>query len=156
MNQTAKVMKIIQILGYLGLIPFLACAGLTLYLDPSLQNLGHQGLIAYGACILTFLGGIHWGALYRQINESDADFWGTSLGWIWGVIPSLISFAALLTQGWKSYVLLIVGLSICWLIDQFKYPDLLRSQDSLNKILQMRTILTIGATLSLTTGLLNN
>lgn len=124
-------------------------------IEPSLQQLGHQGLIAYGACILTFLGGVHWGTLYRQINESDLGSWETSLGWIWGVTPSLIGFAALLTQGFKSYALLIVGLIACWLIDQIKYPDLLKNRDHLNKLLQMRTILTIGATLSLTTGLLN-
>lgn len=148
-------MKIIQILGYLGLIPFLACAGLTFSLDPNLQRLGQQGLIAYGACILTFLGAVHWGTLYRRVNESDANFWETTLGWIWGVTPSLIAFVALLTQGLKSYALLILGLSLCWIIDQFQYPAIFKNRESSNRILQMRTVLTVCATLSLTIGLLN-
>jgi hypothetical protein len=148
-------MKIIQILGYSGLLPFIICAALTSHQDVGLQKIGHQGLNAYGACILTFLGGIYWGTLYRQIDESNASLWETKLGWIWGVIPSLIAFSALLTQGFKSYVLLITGLSICWLIDQMKYPDLFKDKASLKKMLQMRTILSVCAILSLTTGLTN-
>ncbi len=148
-------MKIIQILGYMGLIPFFACAGLTFFVDANLQKIGQQSLIAYGACILTFLGGIHWGALYRRVNEQDSDLWQTTLGWIWGVSPSLIAFWALLTEGWKSYALLIIGLAICWVIDQMKYPTLFSTTEFVKRILQMRTILTVCAILSLSAGLIN-
>jgi hypothetical protein len=147
--------KIIQILGYLGLIPFFTCAGLTFSIDTDLFKIGQQGLIAYGACILTFLGAIHWGTLYRQIDESNPDLWQSKLGWVWGVTPSLIAFSAMLTQGFKSCALLIAGLSICWVFDQMKYPDVFKNKASLKKILQMRTILTVCAITCLTTGMTN-
>lgn len=75
-------------LGYAGLLPFIAfssavIAGVTIGpVDPL------AALIAYGACIASFLGGIAWGAAVERH--------GPGLEYAWSVLPSLVAWAALL------------------------------------------------------------
>lgn len=104
------------VLGLLGLIPFLGCTiGIILY--PShvpVPNLV-MAIIAYGAVILAFLGGVHWGfALDRSptiLAPGQAVSDRSRL--ILGVIPSLIGWAALLVTVVSSpmvaIILLILG-----------------------------------------------
>lgn len=46
-------------------------------------------LVSYGACIASFLGGIHWGAAFAAGRAKDAT---TQL--LWGVAPSVVAFPA--------------------------------------------------------------
>lgn len=48
------------LLGVAGLIPF-AAGALAVWLRPDWAGVALQSQLAYGACILAFLGGIHWG-----------------------------------------------------------------------------------------------
>ena len=48
-------------LGYLGLIPFVSLAAAAVFAPTSLRGLASDALLAYGATILSFLGGIYWG-----------------------------------------------------------------------------------------------
>jgi hypothetical protein len=71
-----------------GALPFIAAAYLTLpnvALDAGIQ--GEILIIVYGAIILSFLGGIRWGAALQ--NGPPAMLFGS-------VLPSLTGFAALL------------------------------------------------------------
>jgi hypothetical protein len=81
-------------LAIAGLLPFLglsaSCAtGGTAWFGSGQQLVGAE--IGYGAVILSFLGGIRWGA---ALNESNAVV--QSFGLAMSVIPSLIGWAALL------------------------------------------------------------
>ncbi len=84
---TADVPKTALWLGPLGLIPFLAGA-LALWLMPA-AHLPAAGLalIGYGAVILSFLGGVHWGLAASE---------GRPLQIGLSVVPSLIGWLALL------------------------------------------------------------
>lgn len=49
------------LLGLGGLIPFLACGAGAAALQGEWARLSLLALIGYGACILSFLGAVHWG-----------------------------------------------------------------------------------------------
>jgi hypothetical protein len=92
-----------RILGLAGLIPFFGLALLSL----SGQAWARPPLLVYGACILSFLGAIHWGAVLRAPD--------TEKGWDWarlslGVVPSLIAWVAMMLPPFWTSLLLILGL----------------------------------------------
>ena len=76
------------VLGLAGLIPFAACGygALSTYGEPAAQ-----ALAAYGAVILAFLGGVHWGFALPEPSGRGAN---ARIGL--GVVPSLIGWVALL------------------------------------------------------------
>lgn len=87
-------------LGLAGLIPFIGL-GIAALSTPDSVELRHYllGLVGYGAVVLAFLGGIHWGFVLHPdaLPENlPPDAWrdATRLGL--SVLPSLIGFAALL------------------------------------------------------------
>jgi hypothetical protein len=76
------------LLGIAGLIPFAACGygAVTNQGDPAAM-----ALAAYGAVILAFLGGVHWGfALPEPSGRGERARLGL------GVLPSLVGWVALL------------------------------------------------------------
>ena len=76
------------LLGVAGLIPFFACGYLALTPDGAP---GTMALLAYGAVILAFLGGVHWGlALPEPSGRRERERLGL------GVIPSLVGWVGLL------------------------------------------------------------
>lgn len=82
------------VLGLGGLIPFVVCGlgAMTLGSDGALRSL--LALIAYGATILAFLGGVHWGlALYGGAEQTERV---SRARFGLGVVPSLIGWAGLL------------------------------------------------------------
>jgi uncharacterized membrane protein YidH (DUF202 family) len=86
-------------LGLLGILPFigLGIAALSTS-DPTQSTRLLLALVAYGAVVLAFLGGVHWGfVLHPVLPEGlapDARRDATRLGL--GVLPSLIGWLALL------------------------------------------------------------
>jgi hypothetical protein len=78
-------------LGHAGLIPFVACAAVMLALpDAGTRQLAGRILIGYGAVILSFLGGVHWGLVLRAAPGRGASMLAV------GVVPSLLGWVALL------------------------------------------------------------
>jgi hypothetical protein len=89
------------ILGIAGLIPFIGLGFAALSTSNAVDS-EHvlYGLVGYGAVILAFLGGIHWGFVLHpsalpEGMTPDTRRDATRLGL--GVLPSLIGWAALLT-----------------------------------------------------------
>ena len=87
------------VLGLLGLLPFLGCTvGIIAFpRQVPVPNLV-AAIIAYGAVILAFLGGVHWGFALEPapgiIAPGQAAVDRRRLGL--GVLPSLVGWAALL------------------------------------------------------------
>lgn len=76
------------VLGVAGLIPFFAMGYLSLGSQPERAG---EGLVAYGAVILAFLGGVHWGfALQDPAARSERARLAL------GVVPSLVGWVAML------------------------------------------------------------
>lgn len=109
--ESAKT-KLMQLLGYAGLVPFLVTAlaelmGLSLSLPVSPMTL----LVTYGAVVLSFLSGTLWG---RSIHRADSEATNSLLllstafavmAWLtlllssvfWSLLLQMVGFALLLT-----------------------------------------------------------
>lgn len=107
-------------LGYAGLIPFVLGA-LLIWLLAGYSLEAHAfvalGLSAYAALILSFLGGLHWGLAMRQQIPSPMPF-------VWGVVPSLLAWVAVVMPAYAGLVLHGLMLVICYLVDRRLYPGL--------------------------------
>ena len=128
-------------LGFAGLIPFVALAA-ALWLAPAagwpLAALALQG---YGASICSFLGAIHWGLAMREGAGQPV----TSL--LWGVLPSLLGWIALLLGPAPGLLLIAAVLWACFVADRALYP-----RYQLQAWLPMRLQLTLVASISCLAG----
>ena len=82
------------LLGLAGLLPFVLCSlgALSLSSDGSTRSL--LALVAYGATILAFLGGVHWGFALNHSGTASGRVQRARFGL--GVVPSLIGWVAML------------------------------------------------------------
>jgi hypothetical protein len=85
--------KTISLLGYAGLTPFLLACLLALL---GMQDLSRTLFIAYGAVILSFLGGALWGRVISTPQEDGARLGIAAL--VGSNVFALLAFAALLLQ----------------------------------------------------------
>lgn len=82
--------------GLTGAIPFVGLSIGGAFLSGAHQSLTYFTLVAYGAVILSFLGGVHWGRAIKAFDQgavADKFLW-VSLGI--SVVPSLIGWLTLL------------------------------------------------------------
>ncbi len=98
------------VLGWLGLIPFVVCAAAPYVLDPYWASMASLGLWAYGAVILSFLGGVQWGLAVAQ-NDARLSRLGLS------VLPSLIAWPAVWFGGTTGFLLLALGFGFALALD---------------------------------------
>ena len=129
-------------LGLAGLIPFLLAASFQWFTPPGWRMLAASALLGYGAVIASFLGGIHWGLAMRTGTPPAARL-------IWGVMPSLLGWLAVLLEGPWGQLLLALSLLACWLVDRSVYRDL-----GLAAWLPLRTLLSAVAIASVLLGAL--
>lgn len=95
-----KLSPLAVILGIAGMIPFVFCGlGVLTTPDPDATK-WMLALTAYGAVILAFLGGVHWGLALVDTNDTviDAPTPGQNrMRLVLGVIPSLLGWFAVLS-----------------------------------------------------------
>lgn len=131
-------------LGTAGLIPFWGLAVLIIILDPPMKNFAIQAKITYGALILSFLGGIHWGV--TAINSRHANWLRLS----WGVTPTLVAWVALFLKPSIGLITLLISFTATAIVDHHIFAS-----DSDNAWFgKLRTILSIGAIAALLLALL--
>jgi hypothetical protein len=100
-------------LGYAGLIPFVACALVMLALpDAGTRHVAGRALLGYGAVILSFLGGVHWGLVLRGASPERAG--GLMAA---GVVPSIVGWVALLLPFEQAAAVLVAGFGLFWLYE---------------------------------------
>ena len=128
-------------LGYAGLIPFVLLAALMWLVDDELLPFVAIALGGYAAAIVSFLGGVHWGIGFMKGDAAPR------FHFIWGVVPSLISWLALMMPSYAALPLLGLALVACYAVDSKYYPAA-----GLTSWLPMRLRLTIVATLSCLLG----
>ncbi|NIY74615.1 DUF3429 domain-containing protein [Thalassospira sp. HF15] len=103
--------------GLTGAIPFVTLSIGGAFLSAAHQSLAYFTLVAYGAVILSFLGGVHWGraiSAFDQVVGADRFLW-VSLGI--SVIPSLVGWATLLVPLAIALPVLAVSFAAMLLID---------------------------------------
>ena len=139
MNPTTE--KTIQQLGYGGLVPFVLLTALIWLVQADLTPFVALALSAYGAVIASFLGGIHWGVGFKAGGEVPR------FHFVWGVLPSLFAWVALMMPPYAGLPLLGLVLVACYAVDQRTYPAV-----GLAPWLPLRLRLTVVATLSCVLG----
>ena len=92
------------VLGLAGLIPFWGLAFVVVFAEKSLSFSALKLQIAYGAIILSFLGGIHWGIAVQSIEKATWSRMG------WGIILSLVGWGAIFTP--HIYSIAILGMAL--------------------------------------------
>jgi hypothetical protein len=123
-----------------GLIPFVLLAAVQWFSVPGWRMLAGSALLSYGALIVSFLGGIHWGLVMRGRPVASARL-------IWGVLPSLLGWLAVLLDSPWGQAVLVVSLLACFVVDRSVYRAL-----GLQAWLPLRAALTTVATLSVAAG----
>lgn len=76
-------------LGFGGAVPFLAGAAAAWLLPPPGAVLALSAALAYGAVILSFLGGVRWGLAAAGFGGAP-----TAMRWILSVMPALVGWVA--------------------------------------------------------------
>jgi len=115
-----KTVLTARILGYGGALPFL---GGAVAASQQITISGFESaylLLSYGAVILSFLGGLHWG---RVITCPDSVRQYGSAWLIWSVCPSLLSWMALLLPIKASAVVLALCFLTALKIDQKLFQE---------------------------------
>lgn len=127
-------------LGFGGLIPFVATAMAAVIADGPLRDLAARALPAYGAVILSFLGGVRWGL---AMPRSDRLFAALAAS----VLPALLGWVSLLLPASTGLVLLAVGFAAMLAAD-------LRLSSAPSWYRRLRLPLSLGAMSALLLGLL--
>ncbi len=105
-----------RLLGHLGLIPFVLGAALVWVVNAEAHPYATLALAAYAAVIVSFLGGIHWGLAFR-LSAAPASLF------VWGVVPSLVAWLAVMMPASAGLVVHGVMLVVCYLVDRKVYPQ---------------------------------
>jgi hypothetical protein len=122
-------------LGIGGLLPFVVLA-LVVWFGGPWRGFATGSLMAYGALIVSFLGGIHWGLAMREGVAPRAHL-------VWGISASLLAWVSILLPRGIDLMALGATLVACWVADRALYPRL-----GLQGWMGLRTQLTLIASLS--------
>jgi hypothetical protein len=132
-------------LGYAGLAPFVLLAALMWLVDSELLPFVAIALGGYAAAIVSFLGGVHWGIGFMKLQSDSVS--APRFHFVWGVVPSLIAWLALMMPAYAALPLLGLVLVACYAVDRKSYPE-----SGLTPWLPMRLRLTVVAALSCVLG----
>jgi len=109
-------------LGYAGLIPFVLLALLLWLVDEGLQIWVSIALAGYGALIVSFLGGIHWGLAWQAGRDpAKAAPHAQRKHFLWGIVPSLLAWPGLLMPAHAGLAWLGFLLILCYVVDRNLY-----------------------------------
>ncbi len=116
-DQTRKHVKR---LAYAGLIPFVGMAILMWLVDADLHPFIALAMAGYGATVVSFLGGIHWGIGFRNVTRMHN---APLFNFGWGVVPSLLAWVAVTMPAYAGLPLLALILVICYMVDRKAYAE---------------------------------
>jgi hypothetical protein len=124
-----------EIAAYAGVAPFALCLlGVGLLPDYAQRELAQRLAVAYGAVVLTFVGGVHWGlALAGRMPWRPVRILGA-------VAPAWVAATAVVIGGQRGLALLVVGLGVFWLYEHRKVGAELPDE-----YLSLRRNLSLGA-----------
>ncbi len=117
MNKHFLNKRLAHQIGFAGLIPFgllmLACWLVDVTWLPTFVN----GQLVYGVIVLSFLGGIHWGAIMVSSELSASQ---TKRALYWSITPAIIACIATMSRNFHLAVL-IAGFIASYQVDKRLY-----------------------------------
>src|SRR5437016_3839617 len=117
--------RLARILGIAGLLPFVVLSLACWLVHPDWLGVCIRAQIGYGIAILSFLGGIHWGAALASEHFTVEQ---TKKALIWGVMPAALAwFARSLEMGF-GFAVLMLGFVAAYQVDKrlyqwYRMPD---------------------------------
>ncbi|MDP9107734.1 MAG: DUF3429 domain-containing protein [Pseudomonadota bacterium] len=118
MNTNFFNKRLAHTLGFAGLVPFVLLSLGCWVVHPSWLGTLIKGQLAYGISILSFLGGIHWGA---ALTCNALTIGQTKRALVWGVTPSLIALLAAKAILGLGFAVLTVGFIAAYQVDKRLY-----------------------------------
>lgn len=118
MNTNFFNKRLAHSLGFAGLVPFVLSSLGCWLVHPSWLGTLIKGQLAYGISILSFLGGIHWGA---ALTCDQLSIGQTKRALIWGVTPSLIALLAAKAILGLGFAVLTIGFLAAYQVDKRLY-----------------------------------
>lgn len=100
-------------LGFVSAAPFIVLALCTWLVAPAWQIRMAEGLLGYGAAVLAFLGGMHWG-IAAAGDDAPHEGWR----YIYGICPPLLAWVAISSPVDKGLFLLFSGLVAAFIVDR--------------------------------------
>jgi hypothetical protein len=117
-TKTARVIPLpVRVLGIAGLIPF-AVAAFAISSAPEIKPEAAAALLAYGAVILSFLGGIRWGFAVLEGDRAGWTAYGTSAA------PALAAWLGVVGGGPGGLLLLAAALTVWFFVERAAPPCL--------------------------------
>ena len=105
-----------SVLGYAGLIPFVAGTGALFSSDPSVSGPALYSLTVYAAVILAFIGAVHWGLAMQ--HASPLGNWQLGLS----ILPALVAWLALSLQAPRdSLISLAIAYTLVLVSDRWAF-----------------------------------
>ena len=140
MNRIRPIPAVATGLGWLATLPFVLGAAAAWLAGPANRPFASLALSSYAAVVIAFIGAIHWGLGFRDERPVASLF-------LWGVVPSIVAWVALLVPApWG--LLVEAGLLVaCYLIDRRVYVA-----QGVDAWLPLRLRLTVVATLCCLAG----
>eukprot|EP00250_Pteridium_aquilinum_P013938 c21671_g1_i1 orf=782-1618(-) len=124
MSSFATAPMVPMFLGVAGAVPFLALTPPFPYVLPLPEVLAANPIEAqalYGAVILAFLGGPHWGlamvGIHASPNHKIFNYASNSVRYVWSVVPSLLAWPALLMTTVPKLQFLICSFGLVLAVD---------------------------------------
>ncbi|MGH1361159.1 MAG: DUF3429 domain-containing protein [Burkholderiaceae bacterium] len=136
-----RVRRWIWLLGIAGLIPFVGHTVVATMMAPPFSVIAVSSQILYGALILTFVGGLHWGILLVAGSLFSQRQIVARL--VWSVVPSLYAFWFAQTTEPGPLLYLAGGLCVALAVDLYFYSG--TPIPGLKAFLPLRFILTVVA-----------
>lgn len=102
-------------LGGLGATPFIGLAGAMPFLHGAPRMFVAHALLSYGAIILSFLGGIHWGLAMDSASREDNRRFPARIAL--SVMPSLAGWVALLVPETSGLFILATAIAVMLWVD---------------------------------------
>lgn len=107
--------KTVWCLGLAGLIPFWGAVGVAFWGPTVWQVSAVYGFFYYGAVILSFLGGVHWGAVIQRSDHQHHK--GDIRRLLLAMVPSLMAWPALMASPVTGMWIIMIGFVLIWAYD---------------------------------------
>jgi hypothetical protein len=104
-------------LGIIGVIPF-AAGALAAGLTPAIKPEAGAALLAFGAVILSFLGGIRWGFAVLEGEEAGWSAYSMS------ALPSLVAWLGAAAGGPLGLLILAIALGLWYFAERAAPPSI--------------------------------
>lgn len=117
-NEMVTIPRVAKLLGFGGVIPFVAGAVGTIFFPDPLPIA--RALQLYGSSILSFLGAVHWGVALRTSIETGVTV-RIVRDLVYGVTPALMAWGSSLTQPSDGLYLLAGSFGVAYVYDVIRF-----------------------------------